>query len=303
MIMSLAILITFTMILPIATPLIGKTSVAVSKEIVLIRIDSKEQIPYLIDIGVDVIESYEGFVLGEVTMPDKAILEDSGFALERMNYKTIISFNGMKFDTINGEPAFPSHLRLDSYPIHRGYYLVQFIGPIKEEWKKDIIDLGGRFHDYIPWFTFIVEMNDETKKKVEQFRFVQWIGVYQPAYKINPSLKDISGEVKINIFTFKGWELDALVSEINGLGGKVLIAYDTGLRGVIRAEIDSSIITTIANFPWVKSIGPYSQPRILNDDATWICQTNIDDNRSIFNKGINGNNQIITVQDSEATIK
>ena len=299
MIMSLAILITFTMILPIASPLIGRTSVAASKEIVLIRIDDENQISDLIDIDVEVIESYEGFVLGEIAVSNKMFLEERGFILEPMDYRTIISFNGMRFDTRNGEPILSSSLRLDSYPIHRGYYLVQFIGPIKEEWKKDIVDLGGRFHDYIPWFAFIVEMNERTKEKVEQLIFVQWIGIYQPAYKINPSLKDISGEVKINIFTFKGWDLDTIAKKVEEFDGKVLSTYDTRLRGVIRAEIDSSAITAIANFPWVKSIGSYFQPRIINDDATWICQTNIDDNRSIFNKGINGNNQIITVQDSE----
>ncbi|MCS7131830.1 MAG: hypothetical protein NZ934_03775, partial [Hadesarchaea archaeon] len=48
------------------------------------------------------------------------------------------------FDPLRGEPKLPLDLKLTSYPAgESGYFIVQFNGPIRAEWKGHIEELGG----------------------------------------------------------------------------------------------------------------------------------------------------------------
>jgi hypothetical protein len=65
----------------------------------------------------------------------------------------------------------------------KGYYIVQFDGPIRTRQKKKLEKRGVRVLDYLPDFAFIVKMNDETRAAVESMKEVRWVGIYQPAYR------------------------------------------------------------------------------------------------------------------------
>jgi hypothetical protein len=82
------------------------------------------------------------------------------------------------FDPLSqaGPVNLPENLRLNSYPPEvAGYYLVQFRGPVLEEWKGAVTDAGGQFFDYIPDFSFIVKMDQRTKRLVERMNSVRWV--------------------------------------------------------------------------------------------------------------------------------
>jgi hypothetical protein len=72
----------------------------------------------------------------------------------------------------------------------KGYYIVQFDGPIRTRQKKKLEKRGVRVLDYLPDFAFIVKMNDETRAAVESMKEVRWVGIYQPAYRIEPALAE-----------------------------------------------------------------------------------------------------------------
>ena len=72
----------------------------------------------------------------------------------------------------------------------KGYYIVQFDGPIRAKQKKKLKKLGAQVFDYLPDFAFIVKMNEKTRAAVESMKQVRWVGIYQPAFRIEPTLAE-----------------------------------------------------------------------------------------------------------------
>ena len=86
----------------------------------------------------------------------------------------------------------------------RGYYLVQCKGPVLPEWQKMLENADARIISYIPEYAYLVYMDRETKDIVSQLDFVRWIGVWQPAYKIEPGLLEKTGTIKLLITVYDG---------------------------------------------------------------------------------------------------
>ncbi|MBU4242208.1 MAG: hypothetical protein KKF52_03175, partial [Nanoarchaeota archaeon] len=84
----------------------------------------------------------------------------------------------------------------------QGYYLVQCNGPVLLEWQKMLKNAGARIISYIPEYAYLVYMDTETKNIVSQLDFVRWIGVWQPAYKIDTGLSEKTGTVKLLITVY-----------------------------------------------------------------------------------------------------
>ena len=85
------------------------------------------------------------------------------------------------------QPAIPPGLAKQGYaPGERGTYIVQFQGPIEQNWKDAIEKENAEVLEYIPDFAFKVRMSPGEAKQVEQVAGVIWVGVFQPAFKIDP---------------------------------------------------------------------------------------------------------------------
>jgi hypothetical protein len=86
-------------------------------------------------------------------------------------------------------PAIPPGLTRAGYAEgERGYYIVQFAAPVEQAWKDQVGATGAELLDYIPDFAFKVRMNPAQARRVEQLGNVAWVGVFHPAYKLNPNL-------------------------------------------------------------------------------------------------------------------
>ncbi|MBI5000957.1 MAG: hypothetical protein HZB92_05460 [Euryarchaeota archaeon] len=96
----------------------------------------------------------------------------------------------VNFDTRNGEPAMPADLRIDHYePNTEGLYIIQLIGPPYQEWINTLKGNGVQIYWSVPPDNYIVRMNSNIEGTVRNLWFVQWVGIYQPAYKIEPNIR------------------------------------------------------------------------------------------------------------------
>jgi hypothetical protein len=121
-----------------------------------------------------------GLAHGQIAPPQaRAALEDPSRVLLRT----------VDIDTRQGEPPLDPTLRIDAYvPGERGYYIVQFTGPVVRAWQDEVRRLGGELLDYLPNNAFVVRMDDVTLAQVSGAAFVQWVGIFQPAYKVDPEI-------------------------------------------------------------------------------------------------------------------
>lgn len=70
----------------------------------------------------------------------------------------------------------------------RGYYIVQFQGPVQGAWKSQVTGLGAQLLAYVPEFAFKVRMTPAQARQVAGQSNVAWVGLFHPAYKLSPEL-------------------------------------------------------------------------------------------------------------------
>lgn len=71
----------------------------------------------------------------------------------------------------------------------RGSYLVQFDGPVREDWKAGLTALGAQLVEYVPDFAFKVRMNPGQSVRARSLTGVRWIGRYRPEWKLTPDAR------------------------------------------------------------------------------------------------------------------
>ena len=91
-----------------------------------------------------------------------------------------------EFDPLEGELPLPQALKARGPFSSSLYYLIQFKGHLKEEWKKMIWERGGEFLGFIPKDGRIVRIPADGVALIKELPFVRWMGPYHPAYKISP---------------------------------------------------------------------------------------------------------------------
>jgi hypothetical protein len=193
----------------------------------------------------------------------------------------------------------------------RDFWIVQFVGPVQEEWRDKVRALGGKVHGHVPDDAFIVEMTLATKQKLEKLAFVNWIGPYEPAYKLSPLLA--GQREKFAVTALKGLTLRPerfkptplgnirvtvhnpararkVAEAVAKLGGKVI---NSG-PGVLRVMLDISKVHELAKLADVKWIEPAVRNRLFNDVAAGIL--NVQQVRT--DHGLDGDGQIVGVADT-----
>ncbi|MDF1533344.1 MAG: PGF-pre-PGF domain-containing protein, partial [Methanosarcinaceae archaeon] len=183
------------------------------------------------------------------------------------------------------------------------YYILQFKGNVLEEWKQAVKNTGAVFFDYVPNNAFIVRMNSSVKSQVETMDVVQWIGSYQPAYKISPvfsassisatttttiNLDDDVSEIIVMLFDSK--HNAQVTSKIKELGGEIV----DNSGDIMRVRIGTSKLSDIADMNGVSWIEKYVQPVIFNDIAANITNVSYVQNTH----GLTGSGQIVAVADT-----
>ncbi len=245
----------------------------------------------------EVLVDYKSYVLAEIPSDEINKLKREGYSVNEVSNRDMVAISDGQLNVNDGLPDTPDDLTISSYPSEsEGYYIVQFVGPIKPQWKEEMRGMGARFQEFRHRYNFIVKMDEETKHSVKDLDFVNWVGIYQPAYRFDSELLEKSGEQVIEVSFFDGTDLRESVKGIESLGGEI---QAIGMNG-ITAEIHTGRIEKVANLKGVNSISEGSEePELYNGDATWITETNVQDDRKVTTQGVTGTDQLVTVCDSE----
>ncbi len=171
----------------------------------------------------------------------------------------------------------------------RGYYIVQFAGPVEGQWKSKITELGGELLDYIPENAFKVRMNPTQAAAAAGQAGVVWVGVFQPAYKINPRI-DLNAPNLLRVQIEREADAGQAAAAIARSGAAVL--GREGDRLLVGAEPGQ--VQAIAHVLDVAWIVPYVLPEKNNDQGGGVIMgANIANN-----SGYDGSTQIAAVTDS-----
>ncbi len=220
-----------------------------------------------------VLEDYQAFILAEVPEEDLAALQQV-YQVDLLPERTILSLNGTVWDTRQGEPAIGPALRAAP---DDPYFLVQFYGPIQNEWVQELEALGVAFLGYHPSFTYIVRMDPALASRVREHHAVQWVGRYHPAYRL-PSEEELAlaltreGRLVLEVRGFPDVDVADLRRQLEGAGAWVEFVSPSG-PPIAQAWAVPELAPRLAGLPGVYRVEAYNPPELHNDKGAQTMHT------------------------------
>lgn len=187
-------------------------------------------------------------------------------------------------------PDIPTNLSINHFqPGENAYYIVQFDGPIQEEWKAKLESRGVDILEYLPDYAFKVRMNPRLVNAVMRTPGVNWVGIYQPAYKISPDISR-SEQNLLTVRTQKGIPAANVVAAIRATGATV-VSYDGEVLRVLASNEQIDALARIADVSWIETFKMYEKH---NEYGGGVI---LGGNTANAN-GYNGSTQIVAVADT-----
>ena len=133
-----------------------------------------------------------------------------------------IRLKAATFTPTRGEqPDIPPGLTVAGYAANqRGYYLVQFEGPVLDSWKADVAALGVDLIEYVPEFAFKVRMTPPQAAQVRRLGSVVWVDLFHPAYKLGPEVSR-NGARPYTVRIERGADAAAATAAIAATGAQI----------------------------------------------------------------------------------
>lgn len=226
----------------------------------LIYVKNANKLNLLEKMQIEVLEHYDIAVLTRVTNEQFNALEISGFSFAELPHQNTVVVNGYTLDTLEAEKSRPSWKTTPGIDV----YIVQFYGPLKEEWLREIQSLGGLPIQYVPFYSYMVAMDEDTRDKIWKLKYVQWIGNYLSDYKMGPVLTKKTGMIEyVMVQLLDLGNSKETVQEIQRMGGTYLheFSFGTTLADFTFAyfSMDSGVLQNIVALPdvlWIEYTSP-----------------------------------------------
>lgn len=191
----------------------------------------------------------------------------------------LISINEHTLDTTDAEVQQSSLAEASKRrgPAKGGLYIVQFIGPVRDEWLEELEGAGTRIVSYISGNAYIVQADETAALQLTQFNTqdsaVQFVGDYAPAYRLSPGLQALSqskdaGPVDVIVRVVDGPDTESVFHDLASIGKLGKVSESSGIHTVrLRAAI--SRLAEIANLDSVLFISERDKKSGSGiDDAT-----------------------------------
>lgn len=200
-------------------------------------------------------DDYGSFIV--VRLPATAIerARRAGLDVEVMDEN--IGLGAFRFDPERGAPQVPERFAENEHGPEPRYYLVQFRGPIRDEWVDQVRQHGIETLQYVPDNSLLVRATPAQIATASRGREVRWSGLYHPAYKLSddlgwiierPVTKVQAARQYYRVAVFRGADHGRVISEIVRHGGRVERTEDVEalyFRSLL-VEIDTGQLAELA---------------------------------------------------------
>ncbi len=212
-----------------------------------------------------------------------------------------------QFDPLVSEPQIDPSLRAEEPSAGQlGYYLVQLEGPVTDEHKAALTTRGVEIIGYIPEFAFLVVMTPEASRDLRAASGIRWVGMYHPAYKLDPTLgtQTYHHPDRVNdpwlwlvVHVYDHANEDAVAARLEELGGEVQDVVHQGNKRIL-VRMPPELLRDVARIPEVLFVLEQGEYYVHNNTTRWVVQSNVSGNTSIWSHGLHGENQLIAEMDS-----
>ncbi|HJQ67450.1 MAG TPA: S8 family serine peptidase [Blastocatellia bacterium] len=239
--------------------------------------------------------SFRVVVVDEKAMGGRDGLASLGVAVR--DDQNLIALNGYVLDTT--DPAsthrqLPVDLRqtdmADSLarggaPVG-GLYLVQFAGPIQDAWLDALRRLGVEIVSYMPNNAYVVRAKAGAALSLPFFKnnsFAQYVGDYEPAYRLSPALQAIRKEpaetlVDVTVQVIDGPEAERTIADLKTISNEVVNNYQVLNYHNVELRVAVGRLAEIARLDSVFAIEERGQRRKLDEAQGQIVAGNLTGN-------------------------
>ncbi|MFO7651710.1 MAG: S8 family serine peptidase [bacterium] len=220
--------------------------------------------------------------------------------VEQTGSMTIDLVQGYSFDPLASGPNLPEDLTVAQYDGAYGYYIVQFPGPVRPEWKAAVGAEGADLLWYLPNYSFIARVRNDRAAAIAALPEVRWLGAYQPAYKLLTGLLDHTGPQDLIVVFHKAENAYELLNTLGALGARAMVPEFNEWNNSVRLTVDASRITDIVRLPGVFWVEPFYPVTPDNKDAQWVDMHGYspsDTSRTVWNKGVDGSSVYVSLTD------
>jgi len=233
--------------------------------VVLAYADSDDEVKELSEYG-EIIDHYGRNVLIRTTEKGEEELKIE-HDIRSLDHRNELIVKGQEFDTSEGMPEIQEDLKIDDYePGREGIYLVDLIGPVNPEWREKIEEKGVEIINYIPNYAYEVRMTPEQSEEVEDLFFVDWVGVYQPGFKLAEDVEP--GLVNVKLTDEIGSEIATQISsKVESLWVRDLSKGRSHLTAEVKTK---EALVELAHMSEVYYISNHPENRLYDEVATQI---------------------------------
>lgn len=245
--------------------------------------------------GYEVIDDYGALVTARFTDDEAAQVQASGAHLELLKFRTGHAAHWHDY-VAEGDLDIPLLLRA---PTTSPYQIVQFRGPIRDEWRAHL-DQVGTVYAYLPEFSYVAKLSSSARETVRGWPEVRSVMPYHPAFKLD--LPDGSGVQRLAVTVYNDVAMSDAASKLSAVGFTETSRF-AGRDHVFFGTIQSSKINDVARLKEVLRIenGPQgvsldNGPASSISQAGWTPGANL--TWPLNDRGIDGSTQKIEVCDS-----
>jgi len=215
---------------------------------------------------------------------------------------TISLSQGYAFDPLVELPELPPNLAVEGYDGEHGYYIVQFPGPVRSEWKAAAERAGAELLWYLPNYAFIARIANDRAAAVSALSEVRWLGLYQPAFKLLRGLDKASGRHTLIVVFFKAEDEYQMLDQLAALGADNITPEFNKWNHSVKLDVDAARIADIAQLPGVYWIETWGAITPDNADCQWVDMHGYsasDTTRTIWAKGVTGSSVYVGLTDQQ----
>ncbi len=241
--------------------------------------------------GGRVIADYGGFQLIGLDTPGR--LSGAAAKAEPQDDSNVIELNAARLNTL--DEALQVQRKAVGGFAGKRLHLVQFAGPVKPEWRAELEASGAQIVNYIPNNAYLIYGNAVQLSAVQSWaaksEYVQWDGVYQDDYKLQPGavLKAelttengvaVSKPIPPRTFAIqlvKSPEENAATLQVIDLMKLAPIRQQFEILNYMNVvvQLDQISLQAIAARPEVVSIAYYPEPRKFDERQDQIMAGNL----------------------------
>ncbi len=243
-------------------------------------------------------------VLHRLTLASLALVVPAAVLAQTLHLKAAT------FDPTVAEPAVPAGLARPALKAgDEGRFLVQLKGQVTPAARQALLSAGATIDDFIPANALIVNATKAEAQRLRALPGVKWVGDFHPFYKVSPELgqlrhRDVQrtfdqarGVIRAVVFVFAGEDATEAVAKAQASGLTVASLDRIGERPVFEATGPIEAVRGLTRLESVQFVDEAIDPETRNTTTQWVIQSNVTDQRPIWDRGLRGQRQIVGIID------